>query len=132
VTDLRAQIEGVPRRPDPARVSFAAVRAAIDRTGADQTGATRVAVTKRQIAFARRRAFARVWTPDRWPRGGRAAPLVLSVALARRGRSPRLKEFVEPRHGRSMHNLELRSNAEVDDEVRSWLGEAAAGTGPSG
>lgn len=80
-------------------------------------------VTKSQIAFSRRRAFAWVWTPDRWLRG-KTAPLVLSIALGRRDASPRWKEVVEPRPGRWMHHLELRSRAELDDQVLAWLQEA--------
>ena len=100
-------------------------------------------VTKSQVAFRRRRPFAWAWMPGMYlqrPRptplteggqGGipatlppRYAPLVLTVALRRRDPSPRWKEVVEPAPGRFTHHLELRSAAEIDDEVRAWLREA--------
>lgn len=80
-------------------------------------------VTKSQIAFRRRRGFAWVWMPDRYLRG-HTAPLVLSIALLRRDKSPRWKEVVEPAPGRLMHHLELYDPAEVDGEVAAWLREA--------
>lgn len=84
---------------------------------------TTVSVTKSQIAFRRRRAFAWAWVPDRYLRG-RHAPLVLSVALRRRDHSQRWKQVVEPTPGRFMHHLELNSPADIDDEVLQRLREA--------
>ncbi len=80
-------------------------------------------VTRSQIVFRRRTAFAWVWTPDRWLKG-QTAPLVLSLALRRRDASARWKEVVEPSPGHWMHHLELREPAEIDDRVRAWLREA--------
>jgi hypothetical protein len=88
-----------------------------------------VHVTKSQTAFRRRRAFAWVWMPGRYLRG-QHDPLVLTLALQRHDPSPRWKEVVEPAPGRFTHHLELRSTAEVDDEVRSWLREAWAAAAP--
>ena len=86
-------------------------------------GPAELRVTKSQIAFRHRVAFAWVWIPDRYLSGGHA-PLVLSVSLRRRDDSPRWKEIVEPAPGRFMHHLELHGVGEVDDEVRRWLEEA--------
>lgn len=80
-------------------------------------------ITKSQIAFRHRRAFAWAWIPARYLRG-RVAPLVLSIALRRRDPSPRWKEIVEPATGRFMHHFELYSAAEIDQEVVAWLREA--------
>lgn len=91
-------------------------------------GAHEVRVTRSQIAFRRRRGFAWVWTADRWLQGD-TAPLVLSVALGRRDASRRWKEVVEPKPGRWMHHLEVRSASELDDEVVEWLQEAWADAG---
>ncbi len=91
----------------------------------ESVGESGLRVTKSQIAFERRRAFAWAWVPDRYLGGGHA-PLVLSVALARRDISSRWKQIVEPSPGRFMHHLELYSAAELDDEVREWLREAWA------
>lgn len=86
-------------------------------------GPASLSTTKSQIAFRRRRAFAWVWMPDRYLRRP-AAPLVLSIALPWRDRSPRWKEVAEPAPGRYMHHLELREPAELDAEVRAWLRQA--------
>ena len=82
-----------------------------------------IRVSKSQIAFRRRRAFAWVWVPQRYLRG-RQAPLVLTLSFARKDESPRWKEIVEPNPGRFTHHLELRTSTEIDDEVRGWLKEA--------
>lgn len=95
----------------------------------DAVGPAEMRVTKSQVAFRRRRAFAWAWMPGRYLRGP-VAPLVLTVALLHRDPSPRWKEIVEPAPGRFTHHLELRAAAEIDDEVRSWLQEAWAAAGP--
>lgn len=77
-------------------------------------------VSKSQIAFRRRRGFAWVWMPGQY-RGGRGAPLVLTVSLPYRDASPRWKEIVEPAPERYIHHLELDDPAQIDDEVREWL-----------
>ena len=95
------------------------------RTAVGALGPAEVRVTKSQVAFRRRRAFAWAWMPGAYLRG-RHAPLVLTVALRRHDSSPRWKQIVEPAPGRFTHHLELRSTADVDDEVCSWLQEAWA------
>lgn len=102
----------------PARPLFEAVRAAIEALGPAE-----MRVSKSQIAFRRRVAFAWAWIPDRYLRGSHA-PLVLSVSLRRRDESPRWKEVVEPAKGRFMHHLELWDVADVDEEVRGWVAAA--------
>ncbi len=90
------------------------------RSEVDQTGPAEMRISKSQIAFRRRRGFAWAWMPARYLRG-KAAPLVLSLALPFRDPSPRWKQVVEPYPGRFMHHLELREPGEVDDQVRVWL-----------
>jgi len=97
---------------------FEAVWAAVDAIGPAE-----LRVTKSQIAFRRRRAFAWVWRPGMYLRG-RTAPLVLTLSLRRRDPSPRWKEIVEPSPGRFTHHLELYSADDVDTQVCSWLQEA--------
>jgi hypothetical protein len=80
-------------------------------------------ISKSQVAFRRKRAFAWAWIPGKYLHG-KTAPLVLSVALRRRDASPRWKEIVEPRPGWFMHHLELHSSGEIDEQVRLWLREA--------
>jgi hypothetical protein len=105
---------------ETSRPLFDALRQAVDRLGPVE-----MRVSKSQIAFRRRVAFAWAWIPDRYLRGGHA-PLVLSVALPRRDASPRWKEIVEPKPGRFMHHLELVAPSDVDDEVGEWLAAAWA------
>lgn len=85
-------------------------------------------VTKSQVAFRRRKAFAWAWIPGKYLRG-QTAPLVLSVALRCRDSSPRWKEIVGPRPGSFMHHLELYSDLEIDEQVQAWLIEAWQGAG---
>jgi len=89
----------------------------------DAIGDVEMRVTKSQIAFRRRRAFAWVWMPGKYLRGP-CAPLVLTLSLSRRDASPRWKEIVEPSPGRFTHHLELYALTDIDDEVRDWLREA--------
>jgi hypothetical protein len=104
-------------RADSRRI-FGAVERAVRRAGAAE-----VRATNSQVAFRRARAFAWAWIPGRYLAGERP-PLVLSVALRRRDRSPRWKEVVEPRPGWFMHHLELERAKDVDAEVAGWLAEA--------
>lgn len=103
---------------DEARGVFEVLRLALAVIGPAQ-----LRVSKSQVAFRRRKAFAWAWMPAMYLPGLRP-PLVLTVALRRRDASPRWKEVVEPYPGRFIHHLELHSAGEVDDEVRAWLGEA--------
>jgi hypothetical protein len=81
-------------------------------------------LTRSQVAFYRRRAFAWAWCPGQYRPGRRAAPLALSLALSARDPSPRWKEIAEPRPGRFIHHLELYTPADLDAEVCLWLQEA--------
>jgi len=103
---------------EESRPVFDALCAAIE-----PLGSVDARVTKSQVAFRRRKLFAWAWVPGRYLRGSRP-PLVLTLSLTYRHDSPRWKEIVEPAPGRFVHHLELRSAAEIDDEVRAWLHEA--------
>lgn len=102
-----------------------AVRYALSRAGTDPVAER---LTKSQIAFRHRAAFAWVWAPGQYLGEGRA-PLVVSVGLDHRDPSPRWKEVVEVRPGRFMHHLELWRPDDVDDEVVAWLAVAWAAAG---
>lgn len=93
------------------------------RDAADSIGRAELRISKSQVAFVRRTAFARTWMPDVYLGSGHA-PLVLTLSLRHRDASSRWKEVVEPSPGRFTHHLELRSAAEIDEQVRSWLREA--------
>ena len=103
---------------EASRELFEALRAAVE-----EVGDAEVRVTKSQVAFRRRKAFAWAWMPGKYLRG-RVAPLVLSLALTRRDASLRWKEVVEPKPGRFTHHMEIYSIDQIDDEVRLWLKEA--------
>jgi hypothetical protein len=103
---------------EESRLIFEALRSDLDAVGQAE-----LRVTKSQVAFRRRRAFAWAWMPSTYLHG-RHAPLVLTISLRRRDSSPRWKEIVEPAPGRFTHHLELRSTTDIDDEVRAWLQEA--------
>ena len=100
---------------DESRRIFDALRAAIEALGSAE-----VRVTRSQVAFRRRKAFAWAWVPDRYLGGGHA-PLVLTLSFDRRDPSPRWKQIVEPAPGRFTHHLELWSETDIDEEVRGWL-----------
>ncbi|MBK8900545.1 MAG: hypothetical protein IPM53_05135 [Anaerolineaceae bacterium] len=100
-----------------ARQLFEAVRARIEAIGPAE-----IRVSKSQIAFRRKTGFASVWVPGQYIKS--EVPLVLTIGLRRRDDSPRWKEVVQPAHGRFTHHLELRSLAEIDEEVHRWLQEA--------
>jgi hypothetical protein len=83
-------------------------------------GEAELRVTKSQVAFHRKKAFARVWIPEKYLRG-RSTPLILTLGFRQRDDSPRWKEIVEPAPGRFTHHLELYSTKDIDGEVRKWL-----------
>jgi hypothetical protein len=85
-----------------------------------EIGPASMKVTKSQIAFSHKRAFAWAWMPGKYLRR-KVAPLVLSVSFPGRDPSPRWKQIVEPALGRFMHHLELYSVDDLDDEVKEWL-----------
>ena len=102
----------------PARVLYDAVLVVVNSMGGSD-----IHVTKSQIAFRRKKAFAWVWIPGMYLRG-KSAPLVLTLSFRSRNPSPRWKEVVEPYPGRFTHHLELYAPEDVDEEVRVWLREA--------
>lgn len=91
----------------------------------ESIGVAEVQVTKSQVAFYRRRAFAWAWIPGKYLLG-RGAPLVLTIAFRHKDVSPRWKEIVEPVPGRFTHHLELFSTDDIDEQVGAWLREAWA------
>jgi len=89
----------------------------------ESIGPAEIRVTKSQIAFYRKKAFAWAWIPGKYLRG-RGAPLVLTLSFHQRNTSPRWKEIVEPSRGRFTHHLELYSARDIDNGVHDWLHEA--------
>ena len=93
------------------------------RIAVGDLGPAELYITKSQIGFRRHRPFAWAWIPGMYLRGEHA-PLVLTLSLRRKDLSPRWKEIVEPAPGRFTHHLELRSESEIEGEIRRWLLEA--------
>jgi hypothetical protein len=87
-----------------------------------ELGESQVRVTKSQIAFRRRKAFAWVWRPEQYVSS--TVPAVLSIALPRQVETTRFKQVVHPSERVWMHHLELATPLQVDDEVVAWLREA--------
>ena len=79
-----------------------------------------IRVTKSQVCFRRRKAFAWVWMPGMYL-NRQVAPLVLTFVFHHKDPSPRWKEIVQPSPGHFTHHLELYSLEEIDDEVAGWL-----------
>lgn len=103
---------------DQSRHLFEAVSREVEAIGPAE-----LRLSRSQIAFRRRKAFAWIWMPGQYLRR-KAAPLVLSLSFPQRNTSPRWKEVVEPVPGRFMHHLELYATTDLDDEVRGWLRQA--------
>ena len=85
-------------------------------------GEVSMAVTKSQVAFRRRKAFAFVWRPGQYVSS--RVPAVLSIALPFEITSDRFKEIAHPTPTVWMHHLELRDVSEVDEQVCGWLANA--------
>jgi hypothetical protein len=108
---------------DLAREIYEAVISAVGTIGPSE-----IRVSKSQISFRRRKAFAFVWMPGQYLHR-EAAPLVLTLSFRTRDPSPRWKEIYEAAPGRFTHHLELYSVNEVDDQVCGWLREAWSAAG---
>ena len=93
------------------------------RDAIDAIGPAELRVTRSQIAFRRRVAFAWAWTPARYLRG-QVAPLVLTLSFPAQDTSPRWKQVVEPAPGRFTHHLELFTIDDLDVQVSDWLRQA--------
>ena len=83
-------------------------------------GPFEVRVTRSQVAFRRRKAFAWLWLPGRWLRKP-GAEVVLSIALGEPEPSTRFKEVVHPSPNVWMHHLEIHRLGDLDEEVAGWL-----------
>jgi hypothetical protein len=103
---------------EKSRQIFDAVCSAVEAVGPAE-----IRISKSQVAFRRRKAFAWVWMPGRYL-SGQTATLVLTLSFHSRKASLRWKEIVEVVPGRFTHHLELYSPADIDDQVRDWLQEA--------
>jgi hypothetical protein len=118
-------------RPEEFFAGHPTALAAYERVRAilSAAGPLEVRTTASQVAFRRRRGFAFLWMPRQYLRGD-VAEVVLSIGSDHRIASDRFKEVVQPAPGRWMHHLEIRHLGEIDDEVATWLRNAADLAGP--
>lgn len=108
---------------EASRPLFDALRQVVDSVGESE-----IRVSKSQVAFARTRAFAWAWVPDRYLHGGHA-PLVLSVALPCQGR------IVAVEAGRGAHAGPIHASPRVARGIGSRRRRAllaAGGVGSGG
>lgn len=87
----------------------------------------RIKVQKSQISFYNKHMFAcvsfmRIRNKKDVPSPG----FVVTVGLGRRLESPRIEIATEPYPGRFTHHIPLSAIEEIDDELLSWVKEAAA------
>ena len=85
-----------------------------------------VNVRKTQIGFSLPVLYAIVWLPRR--KADRDC-LMLSLCLPRRLEEARVEQAVETNPGRWTNHLLLRDVSQLDDELLTWLAEAACFAG---
>lgn len=84
-------------------------------------------VAKTQITFAGKRGFAFVsFNPCRRSKDRPAVWMTVTFGLGYRKDSPRIDVATEPYPGRWTHHVMAGSPDEIDEELLSWIQEAAA------
>ena len=112
-------IESLLEENETSRALYDALRTLMDRIGT-----ANLVISKSQVAFRRKRAFAWVWIPGQYLKRAGLAPLVLTLVFSYADKSPRWKEIVEPAFGKFTHHLELWDLKDVDSQVEAWLRKA--------
>ena len=88
-----------------------------------------IEVKKTQISFFNRRMFAAVsFTPVRKAKDRPDPYLTITFGLPYRKESARIDVAVEPYPNRWTHHVLIGTVEEIDDELLSWIEEAAAFT----
>ena len=88
---------------------------------------TRIEVKKTQISFFNRRVFAAVsFTPVRKAKKRPNPFLTITFGLSYRKESSRIDVATEPYPKRWTHHVMIGTIEEIDDELISWIMEAAA------
>ena len=86
-----------------------------------------IEVKKTQISFFSRRMFAAVsFTPVRKAKDRPDPYLTITFGLPYRKKSARIDVAVEPYPNRWTHHVLIGTVEEIDDELLSWIEEAAA------
>ena len=86
----------------------------------------KIKVAKTQISFSNKRGFAFVsFNPYRRAKERPAAWMMVSFGLGYRKEAERIDVATEPYPGRWTHHVMVGSIVDVDEELLSWLTEAA-------
>ena len=86
----------------------------------------KIKVAKTQITFANKRGFAFVsFNPCRKAKDRPAVWMTVTFGLGCRKESPRIDVATEPYPGRWTHHVMVGSAEEIDEELLSWIQEAA-------
>ena len=87
---------------------------------------TRIEVKKTQISFFNRHMFAAVsFTPVRKSKDRPNPFLTITFGLSYRKESARIDVATEPNPNRWTHHVMIGTKEEIDDELLSWITEAA-------
>ena len=86
----------------------------------------KIKVAKTQITFANKRGFAFVsFNPCRKAKDRPAVWITVTFGLGYRKKSPRIDVATEPYPGRWTHHVMVGTPGEIDEELLSWIQEAA-------
>ena len=87
----------------------------------------RIKVQKSQISFYNRHLFTCVsFAKVRKKKSCPPSYIVVTIGLSHRLDSPRIEVATEPYPNRWTHHILLSETKEIDDELMSWVKEAAA------
>ena len=92
----------------------------------EQIPDVKIKVSKTQISFSNKRNFAFVsFNPCRKTKERPNVWITVTFGLSYRKDSPRIDVATEPYPNRWTHHIMVGSEEEIDDELMSWLREAA-------
>ena len=92
----------------------------------EQIPDVKIKVSKTQISFSNKRGFAFVsFNPCRKAKVRPNVWMTVTFGLSYRKDSPRIDVATEPYPNRWTHHIMVGSDEEIDDELMSWLREAA-------
>ena len=92
----------------------------------EQIPDVKIKVSKTQISFSNKRGFAFVsFNPCRKAKERPNVWITVTFGLSYRKDSPRIDVATEPYPNRWTHHIMVGSEEEIDDELMSWLREAA-------
>ncbi|HOA14772.1 MAG TPA: DUF5655 domain-containing protein [Bacillota bacterium] len=87
-------------------------------------GGARRRVSKTQVSYSTRRAFAWIWPPVRKVRGRPEKYVALSFAIGRNIQSAGVEQALEANPRRWMRHIILSETHQLDEELLSWQSEA--------